>query len=105
MNQVRGNHLEVERFLKRNQLITLEDLADIKEELLRGLKLIVKEVTGKPSKHWLKSHEVRKALGISPGKSQAHRDNETIPFTRIGDIFYSTGDINAMMQNFRQNPI
>jgi len=106
MNQVRGNHSEVEQFLKRNQLVTLEDLADFKEELLRDLKLLVKEVNGKPSKQWLKSHEVRKALGISPGKLQALRDNGIIPFTRIGNvIFYSTEDIKAMMDNFRQNPI
>ena len=106
MNQVRGNHSEVEQFLKRNQLVTLEDLADFKEELLRDLKLLVKEVNGKPSKQWLKSYEVRKVLGISPGKLQALRDNGTIPFTKIGNvIFYSTEDISAMMDNFRQNQI
>ena len=106
MNQLRSNYPEDKRSLGKNQLITLEDLADFKEELLRDLKLIVKNVNGKPSKQWLKSHEVRKILGISPGKLQALRDNGTIPFTRIGNvIFYSTEDIKAMMENFRQNSI
>ena len=106
MNQLRSNYPEDKRSLGKNQLITLEDLADFKEQLLRDLKLIVKNVNGKPSKQWLKSHEVRKILGISPGKLQALRDNGTIPFTRIGNvIFYSTEDIKAMMENFRQNSI
>lgn len=88
--------------LKRNQLITLADLADFKSELLQDLKIVCKQFTHQNDKQWLKSHEVRKLLGISPGTLQTLRDNGTIPFTRIGNVmFYNIDDINSMMGKFK----
>ncbi|WP_423212698.1 helix-turn-helix domain-containing protein [Myroides odoratimimus] len=51
-------------------------------------------------KQWIKSYEVRKLLGISPGTLQNMRLNGTIPFKKIGGlIFYRYEDIIKMMES------
>jgi len=85
--------------IRRDQLVTLGDLADFKAELLEDLKRANKELGNKSNKQWLKSHELQKLLGISPGTLQTLRNNSTIPYTKIGNvIFYNIEDINKMMQ-------
>ena len=39
-------------------------------------------------KKWLKSTEVRKLLGISPGTLQNLRINGTLPYSKIGGVIY-----------------
>jgi hypothetical protein len=54
----------------------------------------------KPGKKWLKSSEVRKMLGISPGTLQNLRVNGSLPFTKIGGIiFYSQEDIERLLKD------
>ena len=92
--------------LRRDQLITLGDLADFKSELIQDLTVVCKQLTHQNDKQWLKSHEVRKLLGISPGTLQTLRDNGTIAFTRIGNVmFYNKDDINNMMDKFKNKTI
>jgi len=46
----------------------------------------------------LKSYEVRKLLGISPGTLQNLRLNETLPYTKIGGLmYYRYEDIRKLM--------
>lgn len=71
--------------MENERLITLQDLLDLKTELVREIRNIVPPA--KPQK-WLKSLEVRKLLGLSAGKLQNMRNNNEIPFTRIGGIIY-----------------
>jgi hypothetical protein len=53
---------------------------------------------------WLKSHQVQRQLGISPGTLQNLRINGTIPFTKVGGvIFYSQDHIQAVMQQNMRN--
>jgi len=88
-----------------SQIVTLADLAEFKQELLGDIKKILKEVTGQTAKKWLKSHEVRKLLDISPGTLQNLRVNGTLPFTKIGSvIFYDYDDIQTMLQNRKFKP-
>lgn len=83
-----------------SQIVTLVDLVDFKTELLNDIKKLLKEVAGQTSKRWLKSHEVRKLLDISPGTLQNLRVNGTLPFTKIGNvIFYDNDDIQQMLQS------
>ncbi|MEB2780468.1 hypothetical protein U3A58_08690 [Algoriphagus sp. C2-6-M1] len=49
------------------EIITLNDLENFGNELKAELKKIVAGMQGQPGKKWLKSHEVRKLLAISPG--------------------------------------
>jgi hypothetical protein len=82
------------------QLVTIDDLLSLKADLLNEIKKLLKEAGGEPVKKWLKSHEVRKLLDISPGTLQNLRVNGTLPFTKIGGvIYYDQEDIKAMLQS------
>lgn len=85
----------------KNRLVTYGDLLGLKSELLFAVKQALKE-SSTTSKQWLKSHEVRKLLGISSGTLQTLRNNGTIPYSRIGGVvFYNAEDINKMMNEHR----
>jgi hypothetical protein len=81
------------------EIITSDDLREFKVELFRELKRMLHEHHGQPSKKWLKSYEIRKLLGISPGTLQNLRVNGTLPFTKIGGVlFYDYEDIRKMLE-------
>ncbi len=52
----------------RDQLITVGDLIEFKDQLLSDIKSILKNQVSGKSKKWLKAMEVRKMLNISHGK-------------------------------------
>jgi hypothetical protein len=81
-------------------IITVEDLQNFKRELIEEIKKLLGERTGTtPVRKWLKSHEVRRLLTISPGTLQHLRVNGTLPFTKIGGvIFYDYEDVQKMLQ-------
>ncbi len=84
------------------EIVTTDDLREFKIELVKEFKQLLAAHHGQPSKKWLKSFEVRKLLGISPGTLQNLRINGTLPFTKIGGvIFYDSEDINKMMRENR----
>jgi hypothetical protein len=86
------------------KLVTIDDLLVLKSDLLSEIKTLFKESSGQPVKKWLKSHEVRKLLDISPGTLQNLRVNGTLPFTKIGGvIYYDQEDIREMLQS-RKSP-
>ena len=86
-------------FFNKDQLLTIGDLENFKDEMLNEIKQIVKESKGQPGKKWLKSTEVKKLLGISHGFLQTLRDTGTLPYTKIGgSIYYDYEDIHAMME-------
>lgn len=87
------------------EIVTTDDLREFKIELLKEIKQLFAAYNGQPSRKWLKSYEVRKLLGISPGTLQNLRINGTLPFSKIGGvIFYDSGDIqNMMKENQVQN--
>lgn len=84
-------------------IITTEDLYQFKLELLDAIKQVLQEQNGTPSKKWLKSNEVRKLLGISPGTLQNLRINGTLPYTKIGGVLYY--DYKEIMQVLENNKI
>lgn len=80
------------------EIITIEDLHVFRKELIVEIKQLLKEHNGHPAKKWLKSYEVRKMLGISPGTLQNLRINGTLPYTKIGGvIYYDYADIQNML--------
>lgn len=80
------------------ELITKEDLREFKGELLTEIKQLMQPGQGQ-SKKWLKSAEVRKLLGISPGTLQNLRINGTLRFTKVGSImYYKLEDINKILE-------
>jgi hypothetical protein len=89
------------------ELITKDDLNSFKTDVLNEIRQILKLKGANPSqKEWLKSYEVRKLLGISPGKLQNMRVNGTIAFTQIGGLmFYKYDDIVKLMEDHKtKNP-
>jgi len=80
------------------EIITPDDLRELKIELIKEIKQLFAVHHGQPSKKWLKSIEVRKLLGISPGTLQNLRINGTLQYTKIGGvIFYDSEEIQKMM--------
>lgn len=86
-------------------IITQEDLQVFKTELLEEIEKLLQQKTDPvPEGKWLKSHQVMRLLGISPGTLQNLRINGTIPYSKIGGvIFYSNEDINALMKHYKRN--
>lgn len=86
-------------------VVTPEDLKAFKLELIEELKKLVAQGSSNvPNQKWLRSHQVRKMLIISPGTLQNLRVNGTLPFTKIGgNIFYEYEDIKKMLEKHRHN--
>lgn len=86
-----------------SEILTTDHLREFKIELFSELKKMLDERHGQPAKKWLKSFEVRKMLGISPGTLQNMRINGTIPFTKMGGIlYYDTLDIQKILESNKQ---
>lgn len=79
------------------EMITREDLQNLKNEIIAELKSILSQ--DKPSDStWLRSAQVRKMLSISPGTLQNLRIQGHLRFTKIGGcFFYNQRDIAAML--------
>jgi hypothetical protein len=87
------------------EIVTTDDLREFKVELVKEIKQLLAVHHGQAAKKWLKSFEVRKLLGISPGTLQNLRINGTLPYTKIGGVlFYDYEEIKLMIeQNHVQN--
>lgn len=84
----------------RNQLLTIGDLESFKAELFEEIKNLLQESKDQAAKQWLKSSEVRKLLGISPGTLQNLRANGTLSYTKIGGIvFYKYDEIARLLNS------
>lgn len=84
-------------------IVTLEDLQNFKKELIEEFKVILTQRHTTPVRRWLKSHEVRRLLTISPGTLQNLRVNGSLPFIKIGGvIYYDYEDIQNMLQEHKQ---
>lgn len=79
------------------ELITKEDLNQLKKELIQELTELIGKNT-MPTKKWLRSVEVRKMLSVSSGTLQNLRIQGNIKFSKVGGIFYyDVNDITKMM--------
>lgn len=69
------------------EIITLEDLERFGDKLTETLKSIIEENKQPEAQEetiWLKSHQVKRMLGISPGTLQNLRINGTLPYSKVG---------------------
>ncbi|SMG10219.1 helix-turn-helix domain-containing protein [Marivirga salinae] len=81
------------------EVITTDDLHEFKLELVDEFRKLLSEQKGVSTKKWLKSDEVRKLLGISPGTLQNLRVNGTLPFTKMGGVlYYDSQDIHSILE-------
>lgn len=80
------------------ELITKEDLAAFKSELLVEIRQLMQPGQAQ-SKKWLRSSEDRKLLNISPGTLHNLRIKGSIGFTRVGSIlYYKLEDLNKLLE-------
>lgn len=85
-------------------IITPEDLQNFKLELLEEIQKLLSQRHPVPVRKWLKSHEVRRLLTISPGTLQNLRINGTLPFSKIGGvIYYDYEDIQRMLAEHKRS--
>jgi hypothetical protein len=84
----------------RDQLMTIGDLIDFKNEFLAEMKKIVGvQPAPPPVKRWLKSAEIKQLLKISTGTLHNLRVNGIIPFTKIqGVVFYDFYDFEKILE-------
>jgi len=82
-----------------SQLITLEDLYQFQKEFFEKLESSLQALKTITPKKWMKSHEVRRMLKISPGTLQALKADGTIPYSKVGGIhFYDYDDIQKVLE-------
>ena len=81
------------------KVVTAEDLALLKVELLREIKRLLQNTPPALPRPWLKSHEVQKMLKISAGTLQHLRDSGALKFSKVGGlIFYEMRDVEEMIK-------
>lgn len=86
-----------------NELVTKQDLVNLKAELLSAMQSLVSQAD-KTSKKWLKTNEVKEMLGISSSGLSNLRINGTLPYTKLsGIIYYDYSDILKILESNKQN--
>ena len=100
METTSGKNLREGSAIYRPQLITIEDLAGFKDDLLQEIKKLLSINSGTPETKFLRSSEVKKMLGVSTGTLQNLRVNGTLPYKKVGGImFYDQRDIMKLLSN------
>jgi predicted site-specific integrase-resolvase len=86
-------------------IITVDDLQAFKHEFMEELVNVLEQRQTTPARKWLKSHEVRRLLGVSPNTLQSLREKGTLPYTKIGGVIYHDfEDIKKMLEEHKTKP-
>ncbi len=89
-------------FIMEIELITKEDLRQLRVQLLEDIKQHFASQSAQKTQ-WLKSAQVRAMLSISPGTLQTLRVKGTLKHTKIGGSFYySHEDIQTLLKSGHQ---
>ena len=99
-----NDHSEKHSAMYRNQLLTIGDLEDCKKPLFDEIRNLLKETNGQHAKKWLRSPEVRKILGISPGTLQNLRVNRMLAFSKVGGVVFQRYDDIISLLGTNSNP-
>ncbi|RKD15312.1 hypothetical protein BCY91_06795 [Pelobium manganitolerans] len=84
----------------RDQLLTVQDMIDFKQQLIAEIKELLSHQSPKQEKKWLKAFEIRQMLRLSPGKLQYLRDKGVIPFKKLGGVtYYDMEQIQQLMES------
>ncbi len=87
------------------ELVTLADLENFKKEILTEIRKLLSGKKAETEKHWLKSKDVQKLLGISAGTLQTLRNRSMIPFTRLGGvIYYNHEEVKKVLEKPKAKP-
>lgn len=87
-----------------SQLVTVDDLHQLEKRIVREILSALKVPLQTNSKKWMKSHEVRRMLKISPGTLQNLKTTGVIPYTKIGGVhFFDYEDIQRLLESGKMN--
>lgn len=90
-------------------IVTQQDLQQLKTDLLASITQMKEELLEnrspkQPEVQLLKSHQVQRMLGISPGTLQNLRVNGTLPYSKVGGvIFYDKNEILRIIEENKRN--
>ena len=88
------------------QLITGQDLEHFRQKLIIDLGQVIKEHMNIVPKKWMKSHEVRRLLKISPGTLQHLKAIGTIPYSKMGGVhYYDYEKIQQLLREGEEKPV
>src|ERR1051325_5844924 len=80
-----------------HHIITVDHLQQLKKQLVEELLTALKPQASLPAKKWMKSHEVRRLLKISPGTLQTLKSSGVILYTKIGGVhFYDYDTVKSI---------
>jgi len=89
-----------------SQLVTIDDLRDLEKRIVQTLLIALKLPANTAPKKWMKSHEVRRMLKISPGTLQNLKNTGVIPYTKIGGVhFFDNEDIQRLLEMGKINAL
>jgi hypothetical protein len=96
------------QIIYRDQLITMTDLDNFKNELLAAFRTMLfnsgqETATAAPAKKWLKSYEVKRILKISTGTLQHLRNSKQLPFSKLGGTMYYDAEVIAQLLAAREH--
>jgi hypothetical protein len=81
------------------EIINKADLQEFKTELLKEIKSLLLSVK-LPAKEWMKGHDVRELLNISPSTLQSLRITGVLRSSKVGgNYFYKYEDILKVLEN------
>jgi hypothetical protein len=90
--------------IRRDQIATVQDLLDFRDQIITDIKKLLKEQAGVPTRQWLKAIDIKKMLRLSDGKLQYLRDKGVIPFKKLGGVtYYNLEEITDLMNSGRLN--
>jgi len=80
-------------------IITTDDLREFRIQLLKDISKLLKSTSSAGSKKYLRSAAMLKLLNVSSGTLQTFRINGTLPYIKIGGIyFYDADEIFKIMK-------
>ncbi len=71
-----------------NHLATVGDLMELRLLIAEDLSKFLQSQHQQSKKRWVKSHEIRRILRISPGTLQTLKKKGVIAFTKLGGVHY-----------------
>jgi hypothetical protein len=85
------------------ELLTKEDLAEIKLLLLEALPSLKQNTVHAINPKWIRGSRVQELLGISNTKLQDLRQSGKLTFTKFGNIYYY--DIDQVFAEMERNKV
>ena len=86
------------------EIVTVEDIKNEIRPVLKELGELKSYISLLPPKKYYRNKDLKEVYGLSDNTIKDYRDNNTIPYTQLGTIFYypvkEIGDILRRNSNY-----